>query len=491
MGHFPWSKGLSIGIVAFWITMMGLLVEKVYFHPADEYLEPEALGSEDRIPLGERWMGIYFRGAKIGYAHETIQEQEHGYSIQEKISMKLMVLGHSQQVDMMTECMADRKFNLRSFHFDLSTGSTQMKIDGQVVGKKIALKVHSGGRVTERAVSCEHIPFLANNLRPFLIQRGLEPDSRYRLSIFDPSTMSLNKVNVTVVGKEKITLGGNDLWANRLKLSYRGMGVNIWLNDEGSVLKEESPMGLVLVREEKQVAQGQGFGEEIDIVQAVAARANIPIKNPRGVSFLRVKLKRIPLMKFEMNAGRQKLTGKTLQVVREEWPDSPSLPLPPWGKEVKEFLRPSTLIQSDHPLIRQKAKEIVGTKEGTVEAIRVMSEWVYRHIEKKPTLSLPSALEVLESGMGDCNEHAIFLVALLRSLGIPSRPCVGVLYFRDGFYYHAWVEVWIGRWVAVDPTLNQLPADATHIKFVHGDIENWVDLVKIIGNLEVEVLEYR
>jgi transglutaminase-like putative cysteine protease len=250
-------------------------------------------------------------------------------------------------------------------------------------------------------------------------------------------------------------------------------------------------MGLVLVREERQVAQRQGFGEEVDIIQAVAARSSIPIKDPRGVSLLRVKLKRIPLFKFEMNDGRQKLIGKTLQVAREEWPNSPSLLLPPSGKEVKEFLRPSTLIQSDHPIIQRKTKEIVGARGGTVEAIRVMSEWVYRHIEKKPTLSLPSALEVLESGVGDCNEHAILLVALLRSLGVPARPCVGVIYFRDAFYYHAWVEVWMGRWVTVDPTLNQLPADATHIKFVHGDIENWVDLIKIIGRLEVEVLEYQ
>ena len=486
-----WSKGLSIVIVAFWITMMGLLVEKVYFHPVDEYLEPEAIGSEDRVPLGERWMGIYFKGAKIGHAHETIERHEDGYAIHEKISMKLMVLDHSQQVDMITECIADKRFNLRSFRFDLSTGSTRMKIDGQVVGKKLALRVNSGGQITQRTVSFDYIPFLANNLRPFLIQRGLEEDRRYRVSIFDPSTMSLSNVNVTVLGKERITLGENDLLANRLRLSFRGIDVNIWLDDEGSVLKEESPMGLVLAREEKNVAQGGGSGGAFDIIRAVAVRSNIPIGDPRRVSSLKVKLKRIPLMKFAMNDGRQRLTGNTLHVVREEWPNSPSLSLPPNGKEVRKFLKPTALIQSDHPLIREKAEEVVGDRRGTVEAIRVMNEWVYRYIEKKPTLSLPSALEVLESGVGDCNEHALLLVALLRSMGIPSRPCVGVLYFGDGFYYHAWAEAWMGRWVSVDPTLNQLPTDATHIKFIHGDIENWVDLVKIIGRLEVEVLDYQ
>jgi transglutaminase-like putative cysteine protease len=197
------------------------------------------------------------------------------------------------------------------------------------------------------------------------------------------------------------------------------------------------------------------------------------------------------LKKFAMNDGRQRLAGNTLHVVREEWPNSPSLPLPPNGKEVKEFLKPTALIQSNHLLIRRKAEEIIGERGDTVEAIRVMSQWVYRYIEKKPTLSLPSALEVLESRVGDCNEHALLLVALLRSVGIPSRPCVGVLYFGDGFYYHAWAEAWMGRWLSVDPTLNQMPADATHIKFVHGDIEDWVDLVKIIGRLEVEVLDYQ
>ena len=68
-------------------------------------------------------------------------------------------------------------------------------------------------------------------------------------------------------------------------------------------------MGLILVREEKHVAQGEGFGGEVDIIQAVTVRSNIPIEDPRKVSFLKLKLKRIPLTKFQMNDGRQKLYG--------------------------------------------------------------------------------------------------------------------------------------------------------------------------------------
>ena len=39
----------------------------------------------------------------------------------------------------------------------------------------------------------------------------------------------------------------------------------------------------------------------------------------------------------------------------------------------------------------------------------------------------------------------------------------------DGrFYYHAWAEVMLQRWVGVDPTLGQFPTDATHLRLVTG-----------------------
>ncbi|MCP4666022.1 MAG: transglutaminase domain-containing protein, partial [Deltaproteobacteria bacterium] len=103
---------------------------------------------------------------------------------------------------------------------------------------------------------------------------------------------------------------------------------------------------------------------------------------------------------------------------------------------------------------------------------------------------VPSALEVLKTGVGDCNEHAVLLAAFLRSLGIPARQCVGVVYVRGGFYYHAWNEAFLGRWVSMDATLHQMPVDATHIKLIEGGLDKQVEIIALIGKVKLEVGDY-
>jgi len=68
---------------------------------------------------------------------------------------------------------------------------------------------------------------------------------------------------------------------------------------------------------------------------------------------------------------------------------------------------------------------------------------------------------------------------------------VGLVYVDGSFFYHAWPEVWLDGWVAVDPTLDQLPADAAHIRFLIGGLARQVEIVRLIGNLEIEVLDAR
>jgi transglutaminase-like putative cysteine protease len=105
------------------------------------------------------------------------------------------------------------------------------------------------------------------------------------------------------------------------------------------------------------------------------------------------------------------------------------------------------------------------------------------------TISVPSAVQVLETRRGDCNEHTVLFVALARAMGIPARTAAGLVYLNGRFYYHAWPEVYLRDWVAVDPTFGQVPADAAHIRFTIGGLARQMELIRLIGHLGIKVLD--
>ena len=120
--------------------------------------------------------------------------------------------------------------------------------------------------------------------------------------------------------------------------------------------------------------------------------------------------------------------------------------------------------------------------------------WLGRSMTQANVVGVPSALETLRSLRGDCNEHTTLFTALARSLGIPTRPVAGIVYsetiFEEGaFYYHAWPEVWLGdRWVPVDPTFGQFPADATHLGLIEGDLDKQMEIMGVIGRLKLKLI---
>ena len=51
------------------------------------------------------------------------------------------------------------------------------------------------------------------------------------------------------------------------------------------------------------------------------------------------------------------------------------------------------------------------------------------------------------------------------------------------------MSVYYGKWMSVDPLLNQVPADATHIRFLTGGLDSQTEMIRVIGRLELELLE--
>ncbi len=171
----------------------------------------------------------------------------------------------------------------------------------------------------------------------------------------------------------------------------------------------------------------------------------------------------------------------------------PGYRLPYAFMDLRESLEPEPLIQSDDERIIRRARQITNRRtqwsQDPKEVARQLTTAVYNMLEKEITFSVPNAVQVLETLQGDCNEHTVLYVAMARALGLPARTAVGLVFVNGAFFYHAWPEVWLDEWVAVDPTFGQYPADASHIRFVIGGLAQQVEIVRLIGSLDIEVLD--
>jgi transglutaminase-like putative cysteine protease len=255
-------------------------------------------------------------------------------------------------------------------------------------------------------------------------------------------------------------------------------------------------MGLIVVREtrERALAPAVPASVRADLLRAAAVvpASAARIDDPETVELLRVRLEGMATTSADLQGAGQSVTGDVFEIR-----DSRLLAPAPADPGASHFLSAEHLIESDDPEIRAEAERAVAGVQGP----RASAERLVRHVnailEQKPTVSLPSAREVLRTRVGDCNEHTALYVALARSIRLPARIAVGLVYLHGAFYYHAWPEVYVesgprrGQWLPVDPTLNQFPADATHIRLSRGDLAQQAAILPMIGRARMTILEVR
>ena len=493
-GSKVYYRILTLAIIAFWLTMVGLLVKRTYFK--SDGLSPDSILTDmDKtdLSLEEEWMGIYMGEDKIGYSVTNIEKQDGIFSVSEKTLIKLNMMGTPQHINIHTNSALDDDFSLKTFDFSLQSGVVKFKANGEVTPDRIDININTAGREIKKEIPISTTPYMPGSLKFMLMQQELSVGKEFKVPFFDPSTMSNDEITIEVEAKEKIIINGKETLSYRLKESFKGMVFRAWVDEQGSSLKEESPLGIVLVRESKEDALAKDFstGPGIDIISSTSVPVTGRIDNPRSIQYLKIRFEGVSLSDFNMDDERQVLKGDIIEVTKEEVNPEDTVRIPIKEGGYREYLVPSAFVQSNDPQIIEEANRIIKDEKDAINAARIIMEWVYHNIEKRPTISIPSALEVLDLKSGDCNEHAVLFAALTRAVGIPTRIIAGIVFSEGGFYYHAWAKVYVGKWISVDPTMNQFPADATHIGFVEGGLDRQIEILKVIGHLKAEILGYR
>lgn len=512
-------RALGAGaVLLLWVAGLGFLVRREYFRPDTERLADAAL----RVSPGNVYYAVTQGERQIGFASSSIDTATTTISVDDYLVADLPVGGRTHRASARTHVVLTRALHTKAFAVNFESDAAPIVVRGRVVGDSLLILMLATSN--DAPVDTQRIkltgPILLPTLLPLALALGDVPavGKHYTWPVFDPVGLTPRKVSLTIAAETTFVV--NDSSSFDAKSGrWRGVqpdtlkafrvatdtgagaaGFSGWIDEQGRVV-QTSQLGFELHRlpyevafenwrltGERPASAPTAVPEDRDILETTAIGANRRLAS--DVAELRVRLTNADLRGFDLTSQRQALHGDTL-VVHQEAPRAlvAGYMLPDGGKRIMpELTMAEPLVQSNSPEIVRLARRLSrGQRDPRVVAERI-NQWVYDSLQKRITFGIPSALQVLHARAGDCNEHAQLYVALARAAGIPARVDAGLAYIDGKFYYHAWPEVYLGEWVAVDPTFGQFPADAAHLRFTIGGLGRQAEMIRLMGKLKIDVV---
>ena len=513
-------RGWATAILVAWVAALGWLVRREFFQSTGARLAEAALS----VPPGAAYYRLDVGGQQVGLASNTIDTLGTTILVTDVLALDVPALGSLHRTSAMSRATVSRALRLQSvdarFDGDFGRFTAHAVVSGDTL---LTVTLESGNHAETTRVPLRH-PIVLPSLLPLRLAFGgaLKPGRTDTISVFDPLLLSERPVTVKVAAESTFVVADSAAydstamaWVPAHFDTVRAFGIEeetggvrgrAWIDAQGHVVRAESPAGFTLERSAFEIAYqnfrkrdtlrvarasaAPGPGDVIPLT-ALAARAPLRGGGKAGTpDRLRVRLTGVDLARWgaDLASGRQRLAGDTLVVQREGAAElTARYRLPARDTALARFLAPEPLIQGDDPRIHALAQLVLGGERDPARAARLLLDWVHGHVDPQVAAGAPSALAVLDARRGDCNEYTVLYVALARAAGLPARTAAGLVHLGGHFYYHAWPEVYVGDWVALDPMLDQLPADAAHVRLVVGGLARQAELVRLIGRLKLEV----
>ena len=504
------------GVIVLWLGGLAFLAQRELFRPHIEKLAEAGL----RVAPGASYYAVLQKGQQIGFASSTIDTTDGGISIHDYLVADLPIAGELHRATARTEVTLTRALRVTQFKMQIDAGLTPVDASGQIIGDTLLLvAVRSATTQVDTHRVRLQGPVLLPTLVPLAVALGDRPKAgaHVTLPVFDPISMSAREVRVAVNAESVFVIPDSSVfdsatsrwvgarpdtvraWRLTTESASGSAGFGGWVDEQGRVVIATQVLGLTLERRPYEVAfenwkadaakRGAAVAAERDIFESTAIAANKHLKE--NLRALKVRLTGADLAGLDLKGYRQRLRGDTLTITRE----SPQalraayqLPNGAKGSVMAVFLEAEPLLEVRSAEIVTLAHRLRGSETDPRVVAERINRWVYDSLEKTITIGVPSALATLRARRGDCNEHTQLAVALSRAAGIPARVAAGLAFVDGKFYYHAWPEVWLERWVAIDPTFGQFPADAAHLRLTVGGLERQSELLRLMGPLKIDVL---
>ena len=242
-----------------------------------------------------------------------------------------------------------------------------------------------------------------------------------------------------------------------------------------------------------------------ELMVSLFIEPNIPIKNDANQKQLKLNVKSKDGSKLMLpTTGAQHAIpqedGSVVLVINLDAPAAATLA----ELNNKKYLEASALCDGTDEAVATIANETIKPlpeDASDLEKALALRSKVFTFIDNKNmSTAFASASQTARDKKGDCSEHGVLLCALLRSVGIPSRGVMGMVYVPEYhspngvFGWHMWSQALIEeRWIDLDATL-KLPYTVGHIATTTTSLADETfstemgSLLTTIGNIEVKVV---
>jgi hypothetical protein len=509
----------AVAILGAWAASLGWLVKRELFRPTGTRLAEAALS----VPPGAVYYRLDVAGQQVGFASSTIDTQPTSIGVTDILVLRIPALGVMHRTAAMSRATLSRTLRLERVDARFDGDLGRFAARSLVAGDTLLTVTLLAGPDSETTHVPLARPIVLPTLLPLRLAFGgeLKRGKTYASVVFDPILLAERPVTVLVAAESTLVVAdsaGYDSTAlawvpahfdtvRAFRIEQRegegegGMTTRAWIDAQGHIVRAENAVGFVMERTAFELAYTNfRHRDTTHVIRASAAPASGDVVAttvldagallPRDtVSLFRARLRGVGPGALALGGGRQELSGDTLVIRRETRAAlAARYRLPARDSSLARWLAPAPLIQSADPRLQAQARLIIGREQDPARAARRLAEWVRAHVARRSTAAVPSAVRVLETRVGDCNEHAVLFVALARAAGLPARTVAGLVPVNGRFYYHAWAEVYLGDWVAVDPMLDEFPAGAAHVRFSIGGLARQAELVRLIGRIKLEVL---
>ncbi|MBL7211071.1 MAG: transglutaminase domain-containing protein [Desulfobacteraceae bacterium] len=455
----------------------------------------------EKWPYHDYWTGIVFNGEKIGFTHLSVspaKDQTRKFEIHSEAAFRFRFLMFDKEVVLTSSDLVSADLSLERFVYNYTLDGNRQRLSGRVREGKLEVQTTTRGQIDRKNIPVEERLYPASIIGLYPAFHGLELGRHYQYQVYDGETNSISTVTQQILAYEESDLFSGK--AFKVSTRFHGQEVTTWIDAKGRPLLEISLGGVLISGLESEVMAKQhlaqaGINKDETLLNFSLIKTEIPIQEPERVAFMEVALKGIGeeliMPSDEVQQCRKGQGGEVIcRIGSKRLSDAKACAK---GKpfQTKRYLQPTHTVPSRNDLIRKTAKKITEKAKTPLEQIRLLVQWIQYNIEQEP-IDVFTALDVLSERKAECQGHTYLYAAFARAVEIPTRVVNGLVYSKayGGFLYHTWAESRIdGHWVSVDPTLGQLPVDATHVKIIEGEsLADLLPLANLIGRLHVRLI---